>query len=320
MLVKTADHRSSRRFHRPEERLGRMQAAARLRPPAGRRHQLGSLILRTDNRSMRGIVALLLRCCGSEPNRLDHHRRHAGGSRLDVAQRQQSCRTLCSAGIGVPRGRRAMVGFAGGHSRDPADAGPCSLRRDRGGNALGFHFGCCGSHHGDAARGAPASPGTPSVPQSRNPARRSSRRSLSLVMAPSIERTRFRVKGVEFLVPGLHPDLEGLRIITVKRSPRHGHFLGIKDVARVIDMANELKPALALFTGDLITQPGDPLEADRIAASLRLQCRYRRPRLSRQPWKSTWSAKTSRPIWQPDRVSPFLRMANRDRCAGAMVF
>ena len=74
-----------------------------------------------------------------------------------------------------------------------------------------------------------------------------------------IVRTQFRVKEVEFPVPHLHPDLAGLRVLHV--SDLHaGQFLGMKDVARVIDMANELKPALALFTGDLITQPGDPLD------------------------------------------------------------
>ena len=75
-----------------------------------------------------------------------------------------------------------------------------------------------------------------------------------------IVRTQFRVKEVEFPVPNLHPDLAGLRLLQI--SDLHaGEFLGMKDVARVIDMANELKPSLALFTGDLITQPGDPLDA-----------------------------------------------------------
>ena len=74
-----------------------------------------------------------------------------------------------------------------------------------------------------------------------------------------IERTRFRVQPVDFPVRNLHPDLEGLRLVQI--SDLHaGDFLGMKDVAHVIDMANELKPALALFTGDLITQPGDPLD------------------------------------------------------------
>jgi len=38
-------------------------------------------------------------------------------------------------------------------------------------------------------------------------------------------------------------------------------FLSEKDLARVIDSANELRPHLALVTGDLITAAGDPLQA-----------------------------------------------------------
>jgi hypothetical protein len=75
-----------------------------------------------------------------------------------------------------------------------------------------------------------------------------------------IERTRYRVKEVDFPIRDLHKDLEGLRIVQI--SDLHaGYFLSVKEVARVIDMANELNPALSLFTGDLITQPGDPLDA-----------------------------------------------------------
>ncbi len=38
-------------------------------------------------------------------------------------------------------------------------------------------------------------------------------------------------------------------------------FLSEKDLARVIDSANELRPHLTLVTGDLITAAGDPLDA-----------------------------------------------------------
>jgi hypothetical protein len=75
-----------------------------------------------------------------------------------------------------------------------------------------------------------------------------------------VERTRYRVKEVDFPIRDLHRDLEGLRIVQI--SDLHaGYFLSVTEIARVIDMANELNPALSLFTGDLITQPGDPLDA-----------------------------------------------------------
>jgi predicted MPP superfamily phosphohydrolase len=75
-----------------------------------------------------------------------------------------------------------------------------------------------------------------------------------------IERTAFEVKEVDFPIPGLHPDLEGLRIAQI--SDLHvSPFLTVRDLARVVDMTNELRPRLTLVTGDLITQQGDPLDA-----------------------------------------------------------
>ena len=61
-------------------------------------------------------------------------------------------------------------------------------------------------------------------------------------------------------MPGLPADLEGLRILQlsdIHLSP----FLSETDFARVIDAANELRPHLAVVTGDLISQAGDPLDA-----------------------------------------------------------
>jgi predicted MPP superfamily phosphohydrolase len=75
-----------------------------------------------------------------------------------------------------------------------------------------------------------------------------------------IERTRFRVREVDTLVPGLAPGLDGLRILQL--SDIHmGPFLSESDLARVIDMGMELKPHLAVITGDLISSRGDPLDA-----------------------------------------------------------
>jgi uncharacterized protein len=74
-----------------------------------------------------------------------------------------------------------------------------------------------------------------------------------------IERTDFEVKEVDLPVPGLHPDLEGLRIGQL--SDLHvSPWLSVNDLGRAIDMLNELKPHLTLVTGDLITQAGDPLD------------------------------------------------------------
>jgi uncharacterized protein len=40
-----------------------------------------------------------------------------------------------------------------------------------------------------------------------------------------------------------------------------GPFLSEKELARAVDMANEFRPHVALVTGDLITDRGDPLDA-----------------------------------------------------------
>jgi predicted MPP superfamily phosphohydrolase len=75
-----------------------------------------------------------------------------------------------------------------------------------------------------------------------------------------IERTRFRVREVDTFVPGLAPGLDGLRILQL--SDIHmGPFLSESDLARVVDMGMELKPHLAVITGDLISTHGDPLDA-----------------------------------------------------------
>ncbi len=72
-------------------------------------------------------------------------------------------------------------------------------------------------------------------------------------------RLQFHVKEVNIAIPGLSKDLQGLRILQlsdIHMSP----FLTEGDLDRVIDMANETKPHLAVVTGDLITGLHDPLE------------------------------------------------------------
>ncbi len=75
-----------------------------------------------------------------------------------------------------------------------------------------------------------------------------------------VERTSFYVREVDLPVQGLHPDMEGFRIAQI--SDLHvSPYLSVRDAARVVDMANELKPRLTLVTGDLISETGDPLDA-----------------------------------------------------------
>jgi predicted MPP superfamily phosphohydrolase len=74
-----------------------------------------------------------------------------------------------------------------------------------------------------------------------------------------VERFDFHVKEVDLPVPNLHPDLVGFRIGQL--SDLHvSPWLSVRDAARAVDMLNELKPHLTVVTGDVITQPGDPLD------------------------------------------------------------
>jgi hypothetical protein len=75
-----------------------------------------------------------------------------------------------------------------------------------------------------------------------------------------VRRNRFRLSEVPIPIPNLPRDLEGLRIVQITDihlSP----FLSEREFAMAIDMANETRANLALVTGDLITRPGDPLDA-----------------------------------------------------------
>jgi predicted MPP superfamily phosphohydrolase len=75
-----------------------------------------------------------------------------------------------------------------------------------------------------------------------------------------VQRTDFHVREIDLPIAGLPPDLEGLRILQlsdIHLSP----FLSESQLARVIDSTAGLHPHLALITGDLISQAGDPLDA-----------------------------------------------------------
>lgn len=75
-----------------------------------------------------------------------------------------------------------------------------------------------------------------------------------------IERLDLRVRQLDVPLPGLPPDLAGLRILQV--SDIHlSAFLSETELARVVDAALELRPHLTVITGDLISGRGDPLDA-----------------------------------------------------------
>ncbi len=101
----------------------------------------------------------------------------------------------------------------------------------------------------------------------------------------TVGRTDFGVQEIEIPVPNLPRDLERLRIVQL--SDLHlGPFLSEEQLARVIDAANELRPDIALVTGDLISSEADPvdlalrqcarLRADRILGCLGNHERYSR--------------------------------------------
>lgn len=74
-----------------------------------------------------------------------------------------------------------------------------------------------------------------------------------------IERLQLRLREETISVPGLHPDLDGIRLVQltdIHMSP----FLTEKELARAVAMANETRAHIALVTGDLITVPNDPLD------------------------------------------------------------
>lgn len=75
-----------------------------------------------------------------------------------------------------------------------------------------------------------------------------------------VERTAFRVREIDIPVPGLDPDLNGLRLVHL--SDIHlSAYLSEQEFARVVDAANELRGHIVFVTGDLISVHGDPLDA-----------------------------------------------------------
>ncbi len=76
----------------------------------------------------------------------------------------------------------------------------------------------------------------------------------------AIGRFQFELTHVKLPIRDLPPDLVGFRIAQIS-DPHLGVYLECKDLARMVALVNEAKPHLAAVTGDLITGPGDPLDA-----------------------------------------------------------
>lgn len=72
-------------------------------------------------------------------------------------------------------------------------------------------------------------------------------------------RLKYQIQKVDIPIEGLPKELDGLRIVQL--SDIHiGDFMPQEEVSRAVAMANELKPDLAVVTGDFISGHNDPLE------------------------------------------------------------
>lgn len=73
-------------------------------------------------------------------------------------------------------------------------------------------------------------------------------------------RLRYTIERVDVPVANLPPELDGLRIAQL--SDIHiGDYMPPDEIARAVEMANELRPDLAVVTGDFVSAVGDPLDA-----------------------------------------------------------
>ena len=67
-----------------------------------------------------------------------------------------------------------------------------------------------------------------------------------------------RIERIDLPISGLHPDLEGLRIVQI--SDLHvGPNIGRRYVQRVVDLSRSLKPDLVVLTGDIVDGPVERL-------------------------------------------------------------
>jgi predicted MPP superfamily phosphohydrolase len=72
-------------------------------------------------------------------------------------------------------------------------------------------------------------------------------------------RLRYTIERVDVPIANLPPELDGLRIAQL--SDIHiGDYMPPDEIARAVDMANELNPDISFVTGDFVSREGDPLE------------------------------------------------------------
>jgi predicted MPP superfamily phosphohydrolase len=73
-------------------------------------------------------------------------------------------------------------------------------------------------------------------------------------------RLRYTIERVDVPVANLPPELDGLRIAQL--SDIHiGSYMPPGEIARAVAMANDLRPDLAVVTGDFVSSVGDPLDS-----------------------------------------------------------
>src|SRR6266478_7142709 len=73
-------------------------------------------------------------------------------------------------------------------------------------------------------------------------------------------RLRYTIERVDVPVANLPPELDGLRIAQL--SDIHiGDYMPPREIARAVDMANDLQPDISFVTGDFVSGEGDPLDA-----------------------------------------------------------
>jgi uncharacterized protein len=83
----------------------------------------------------------------------------------------------------------------------------------------------------------------------------------SAIVAVGMLRARSgpKLREVNIRIPGLPPDLNGIRISQLT-DIHYGPFFGKRELEWAVAMANETRPHIALVTGDLITRQGDDLQ------------------------------------------------------------